>query len=144
MKKITICLIMTISVLLSGCVNGYSIFTNDSPINYNGSKWECSDPDMWFTIETIVDEEAAAGQNFYSPEHNNVGEIAYNGQVYKITCDFDGDSFLIYSEVGGENKLLLHGSVRGNSKKCTLKITNKEWDKIFNGAYDEITLYRTE
>lgn len=109
---------------MSGCA---PIIAN-RPCDFPGTKWVCSDPDIWVKIDK---------------DHQCIGEVKINGNIKPIIVTFGQATsvgFYLYKGQNDFTEPLFNGT--GKFSKSKMVINDIQNDIIFNDKYKTITFYR--
>lgn len=145
MKKIMICILLITSILLVSCdrierLTGH--FNMISPSSFDNSTWRSENPDIWFTVDVILEAEPV---NFQSPPVVSKGEFRHNGEVYNITVRYmDDECIFVDAEINGEQVCIFNIlGYSGNGEFYKGDFKAGYYDPLnLEGKYETVTLVR--
>ena len=106
------------------------IVKHDYPYNHPGSTWESEDPRIYLHV---VDKIPSHGEAYLVIDDEEI-PLEIQMDPYGTRIDF---------RHGITTELLLVGRGRFSSERVKIRI-NKDFDTLYDGAYSEIILYRTD
>ena len=136
-KLICLSCLFIVPFLIMSCT--WDPYSGQRPIDYGDAKWVCTDPSIYFTVDTSLED---ASYHF--------GEIDINGQLFPCRVDFIHQTNQAWIDVFESQSLTLdsrigeiHGACDFSEDSIVVHI-DLENTTVFNGRYESITFYRHE